>query len=85
MTTPFKLRSGSSPFKEQDLTPAAARRKKRRDIRAAKTAKRKARRAENQRLGQSDKFDWHHKPNGDVVKMDIANNRDVWSKNERIA
>ena len=42
MTTPFKLRSGSSPFK-QDLSPAAARRKKRRDIRAAKTAKRRLR------------------------------------------
>ena len=54
MTTPFKLRSGSSPFK-QDLTPAAARRKKRRDIRAAKTAKRKARKAENQRLRRAAK------------------------------
>ncbi len=84
MTTPFKLRSGPSPFK-QDLSPAAARRKKRRDIRAAKTAKRKARRAENQRLGQSDKFDWHHKPDGSIVKMSIANNRSVWNKNERTA
>ena len=84
MTTPFKLRSGSSPFK-QDLTPAAARRKKRRDIRAAKTAKRKARKAENQRIGQSSEYDLHHKPDGTVVKMDIANNRNVWDKNARTA
>ena len=84
MTTPFKLRSGSSPFK-QDLTPAAARRKKRRDIRAAKTAKRKARKAENQRIGQSSEHDLHHKPDGSTVKMSIANNRSVWNKNERTA
>jgi len=84
MTTPFKLRSGSSPFK-QDLSPAAARRKKRRDIRAAKTAKRKARKAQNQLIGQNDKRDLHHKKNGDVVVMSIANNRDVWKHNERTA
>ena len=84
MTTPFKLRSGSSPFK-QDLSPAAARRKKRRDIRAAKKAERKRRKAENQRKGQSDKFDWHHKSDGTVVKMSVANNRDVWSHGERTA
>ena len=84
MTTPFKLRSGSSPFK-QDLTPAAARRKKRRDIRAAKTAKRKARKAENQRIGQSSEHDLHHKPDGSTVKMSIANNRSVWNKKERTA
>ena len=84
MTTPFKLRSGSSPFK-QDLSPAAARRKKRRDIRAAKKAKRKARKAENQRIGQTSTHDLHHKPDGTVVKMSIANNRDVWSHGERTA
>ena len=54
MTTPFKLRSGPSPFK-QDLSPAAARRKKRRDIRAAKTAKRKARKAQNQLIGHNER------------------------------
>jgi len=84
MTTPFKLRSGSSPFK-QDLSPAAARRKKRRDIRAAKTAKRKLRKAQNQKIGQSPKHDLHHKPDGSIVKMSIANNRSVWNKNERTA
>jgi hypothetical protein len=84
MTTPFKLRSGSSPFK-QDLSPAAARRKKRRDIKAAKTAKRKARKAENQRLGQSSKHDLHHKSDGTVVKMSVENNRDVWQHGERTA
>jgi len=84
MTTPFKLRSGSSPF-HQELSKRAARKKKRRDIRAAKTAKRKARKAENQRIGQSSEYDLHHKPDGTVVKMDIANNRNVWNKNERTA
>ena len=84
MTTPFKLRSGSSPFK-QDLSPAAARRKKRRDIRAAKKAERKRRKAENQRIGQTSTHDLHHKPDGTVVKMSIANNRDVWQHGERTA
>ena len=84
MTTPFKLRSGSSPFM-QKLSPAAARRKKRRDIRAAKTAKRKARKAENQRIGQNSNTDLHHRPDGTVVRMDIANNRNVWKHNERNA
>ena len=85
MTTPFKLRSGSSPFKKQELSPAAARRKKRRDIRAAKTAKRKLRKAQNQKIGQSSKYDLHHKPDGSIVKMSIENNRDVWKHNERNA
>ena len=84
MPTPFKLRSGSSPF-HQELSKRAARKKKRRDIRAAKTAKRKARKAENQRIGQSSEYDLHHKPDGTVVKMDIANNRNVWDKNDRTA
>ena len=84
MTTPFKLRSGSSPF-HQELSKRAARRKKRRDIRAAKSAKRKARKAENQRIGQTSTHDLHHKPDGTVVKMSIENNRNVWQHNERNA
>ena len=84
MTTPFKLRSHPSPFK-QDLTPEAAAAKKKRDIEAASTPERIAKRSENQSLGQSSEFDWHHKPDGSVVKMSIANNRDVWQHGERTA
>ena len=84
MTTPFKLRSHPSPFK-QALTPEAAADKKKRDIEAASTPERIAKRSENQSLGQSSEFDWHHKPDGTVVKMDIADNRNVWKHNERNA
>ena len=43
----------TSPIKiKQKLTPKAAAAKKRRDIAMAKTSKRKARKAQNQRLGQ---------------------------------
>ena len=82
MTTPFKLRSHPSPFK-QDLSPRAAAAKKRRDIAAAKTSKRKKRKAENQRIGQSSNYDLHHKPDGTVVKTSVSNNRNVWKHNER--
>ena len=82
MTTPFKLRSGSSPF-HQELSKRAARKKKRRDIRAAKTAKRKARKAENQRIGQSSNSDLHHRSDGSVVKTSTKNNRNVWKHGER--
>ena len=82
MTTPFKLRSHPSPFK-QDLSPEAAAAKKKRDIAAAKTEKRKKRKAENQRLGQSSNYDLHHKPDGSVVKMSVAKNRNVWKHGER--
>jgi len=62
---------------KQKLSPLAARRKARRDILFAKTADRRAKKAENQRIGQSSTKDIHH-INGTVgktKKMSIKNNR----------
>ena len=45
---------------KQQLSPIASRRKARRDILFAKTADRKAKKAENQRIGQNSTTDIHH-------------------------
>tara|TARA_E500000331_G_scaffold247924_1_gene238318 strand:+ start:652 stop:900 length:249 start_codon:yes stop_codon:yes gene_type:complete len=82
MRTPFKLRSHPTPFK-QILSPEAKAAKKARDIKAAKTTKRKKRKAENQRIGQSSEYDLHHTSGGKVVKTSVSNNRNVWKHNER--
>lgn len=66
----------TSPFKvKQKLSPKAAAAKKRRDISAAKSTKRKARKAENQRLGQRSDSDLHHTKNGELKRVSIKNNR----------
>ena len=70
----------SSPIKlKQKLSPKAAAAKKRRDISAAKSTKRKARKAENQRIGQRSDSDLHH--TGSAVKrVSIKNNRGNYSR-----
>ena len=66
----------SSPIKlKQKLTPKAAAAKKKRDIATAKTPARKARKAQNQRLGQRSNSDIHHMSNGSVRRVSIKNNR----------
>jgi len=77
--TPFKMKGANS----QGLSPTALKAKRERDGRAARTPARMAKKAENQRNGQSSKYDWHHKPDGSVVKMSIKNNRNVWKHGER--
>lgn len=72
----------TSPIKQR-LSPKAAAAKKRRDVSAAKTTKRKNRKAENQRIGQNSTTDLHHKPDGSVVRMSKKNNRNVWKHGER--
>ena len=64
--TPFKLK--------QKLSPKAAAAKKRRDISAAKKTDRKAKKAENQRIGQRSDSDLHHTGSG-VKRVSIKNNR----------
>jgi|TARA_R100001129_G_scaffold76888_1_gene52518 hypothetical protein len=65
----------SSPIKlKQKLSPKAAAAKKRRDIAMAKTPVRKAKKAENQRLGQRSDSDLHHSGNT-VKRVSIKNNR----------
>ena len=44
---------------------------------------RRARKAENQRIGQSPNYDLHHKSDGSVVKMSTKNNRNVFKHGER--
>ena len=65
--TPFKLK--------QKLSPKAAAAKKRRDIAMAKTPARKAKKAQNQRLGQRSNSDIHHMSNGSVKRVSVKNNR----------
>ena len=65
----------SSPIRlKQKLSPKAAAAKKRRDIAMAKTPVRKAKKAENQRLGQRSDSDLHHSGNT-VKRVSIKNNR----------
>jgi len=64
-----------SPIKlKQKLSPKAAAAKKRRDKAAAMTLKRRARKAENQRVGQRSDSDLHHSSNG-LKRVSIRNNR----------
>ena len=66
----------SSPIKltKQKLSAKAAAAKKRRDIEFAKTPARKAKKAQNQRLGQRSDSDIHHTGSG-VKRVSIKNNR----------
>ena len=65
-----------SPIKlKQKLSPKAATAKKRRDIAMAKTPARKAKKAQNQRLGQRPDSDIHHMSNGSTKRVSIKNNR----------
>ena len=65
----------SSPIKlKQKLSSKASAAKKKRDIEYAKSPARKAKKAENQRIGQRSDSDLHH--SGSAVKrVSIKNNR----------
>ena len=65
----------SSPIKlKQKLSPKASAAKKKRDIEYAKSPVRKAKKAQNQRIGQRSDSDLHH--TGSAVKrVSIKNNR----------
>jgi len=67
----------SSPVKltKQKLSPKAAVAKKQRDIEFAKTPARKAKKAENQRIGQRSDSDLHHTKSGKLKRVSIRNNR----------
>ena len=64
--TPFKLK--------QKLSPLAAKKKAARDLAAAKSPARKAKKAENQRIGQRSDSDLHHTGSG-IKRVSIKNNR----------
>ena len=64
--TPFKLK--------QKLSPSAAKRKAARDLAYAKSPARRAKKAENQRIGQRSDSDLHHTGSG-VKRVSVKNNR----------
>ena len=66
-----------SPIKltKQKLSAKAAAAKKRRDIEFAKTPARKAKKAQNQRIGQRSDSDLHHTKSGELKRVSIKNNR----------
>tara|TARA_R100001224_G_scaffold100098_1_gene71036 strand:+ start:77 stop:313 length:237 start_codon:yes stop_codon:yes gene_type:complete len=71
----------SSPIRlKQKLSPKAAAAKKRRDILAAKTPVRKAKKAENQRIGQRSNSDLHHSGSGAPIRVSIKNNRGFYGR-----
>ena len=70
----------SSPIKlKQKLSPKASATKKKRDIEYAKSPVRRAKKAENQRIGQRSDSDLHH--TGSAVKrVSIKNNRGYYGR-----
>jgi hypothetical protein len=64
--TPFKLK--------QKLSPSAAKKKAARDLAYAKSPARRAKKAENQRIGQRSDSDLHH-TGSSVKRVSIKNNR----------
>ena len=64
----------------QRLSPTARRAKLARDKAAAMTPHRRARKAENQRIGQSPNQDIHHKPDGTTEKVSVSSNRGNFGK-----
>ena len=68
------IRMGSPIKLKQKLSPKAAAAKKLRDKAAAMTPKRRARKAENQRIGQRSDSDLHHSSSG-LKRVSIKNNR----------
>jgi hypothetical protein len=69
--TPFKLK--------QKLSPKASAAKAARDLAAAKTPARRAKKAQNQRIGQRSDSDLHHTGSG-VKRISIKNNRGFYGK-----
>ena len=71
----------SSPIRltKQKLSAKAAAAKKARDIAAAKTPARRAKKAQNQRIGQRSNSDLHHDGNK-VVRTSIKNNRGFFGR-----
>ena len=65
--TPFKLK--------QKLSKQAALKKAARDKKMAMSPARKAKKAENQRIGQRSNSDLHHTGSGAPIRVAIKNNR----------
>ena len=70
------------PGNSQGLSRWPLARKRLRDLIAAKTKKRRDRKAENQRIGQNSETDLHHASSGTVKRVSIAYNRATHDRNE---
>ena len=69
------MKSSPFPLTKQKLSKKAAAAKKKRDIEFAKTPARKAKKAQNQRIGQRSDSDLHHTKSGGLKRVSIRNNR----------
>jgi len=77
------MKSSPLTLTKQKLSKQAAAAKKKRDIEFAKTPARKAKKAQNQRIGQRSDSDLHHTKSGSVVRVSIKNNRGNFGKGTR--
>ena len=73
--------SKKRPGNSQGLSPTALRAKRARDLAAANSPAREAKRAENQRIGQKSDSDLHH-TSGTVKRTSIAYNRATHTRGE---
>ena len=73
--------SKKRPGNSQGLSPTALRAKRARDLAAANSPAREAKRAENQRIGQKSDSDLHH-ASGTVKRTSIAYNRATHTRGE---
>ena len=75
----------SSPILlKQKLSPKAAAAKKKRDIAMAKTTVRKAKKAQNQRIGQKPGSDLHHTKSGKVQRVSVKSNRGNFGRGTKL-
>ena len=75
----------SSPILlKQKLSPKAATAKKKRDVAMAKTAVRKAKKAQNQRIGQKPGSDLHHTKSGRVRRVSVKSNRGNFGRGTKL-
>ena len=62
-------------MREHQQKPKKGKAKHDRDVLAAKSAHRKQRKAQNQRIGQRSDSDLHHTKSGAVKRVSVKNNR----------
>ena len=75
----------SSPILlKQKLSPKAAAAKKKRDVAMAKTTVRKAKKAQNQRIGQKPDSDLHHTNSGKVRRVSVKSNRGNFGRGTKL-
>ena len=75
----------SSPILlKQKLSPKAAAAKKKRDVAMAKTTVRKAKKAQNQRIGQKPSSDLHHTKSCRVRRVSVKSNRGNFGRGTKL-